>query len=320
MHVTPQAPVAIAVVSYNTRAHLAECLDSLAPEVSAERAKVWVVDNGSSDGSPDMVRERAPWAELVAGKTNPGFGAAVNLVARRSQSAWIAAANADIALQPGALEIMLAAGEEAARIGAVAPRLLLRSGATQHSVYAFPTLAVALAFNTGVHRLLPALGERLCLHGSWDPDRRREVDWAIGAFLLVRRTAFETAGGFDGSQWMYAEDLDLGWRMRHAGYVTLYEPSAVVRHAESAATSAAFGEARTARLMAATYRTIWRRRGLPATWAIAAVNWAGAAARVAAYSGLARLSGRWRGRRDESRTWLRAHRQGLASRKTLAGY
>src|SRR5947208_10442331 len=96
----PAPEVTIAIVSWNTRDLLARCLDSLAPEVDRGRAEVWVVDNASTDGSADLVRERFDWAHLVASAENLGFGSAANLVARQTSSAWIATGNADIALRP----------------------------------------------------------------------------------------------------------------------------------------------------------------------------------------------------------------------------
>jgi GT2 family glycosyltransferase len=308
--------VTVAVVSWNTRDLLGRCLRSLGPEVEAGRASVWVVDNGSSDGSAELVRREAPWAELVEAGENLGFGRAVNLVARQTESRWLAAANADVALEPGALEALIGAGADA-RVGVAAPRLVLPGGQTQHSVYPFPTLPFTVIFNLGVPRLSRRLADRLCLEGYWDPERAREVDWAIGAFLLLRRAAFDAVGGFDDQQWMYAEDLDLGWRLRHAGWTTRYEPGARVLHDASAATTAAFGEQKTARFMAATYAALVRRRGLARTWATAAVNVAGAAARLAWIAPLARVWPRWRASRDMYRRWLSAHRQGLRSRAAL---
>jgi GT2 family glycosyltransferase len=300
----------VALVSWNTSALLLRCLRSLRPEVEAGRAAVWVVDNGSTDGSGEAVREQAPWAELIESAENLGFGAAVNLVARRTEGEWLAVANADVALEPGALEVLLDAGADA-RVGCVAPRLVLPDGTTQHSVYPFPTLVLALAFNAGLHRLRPRLADRLCLEGFWDPDRPRPVDWAVGAFLVMRRSAFHAAGGFDESQWMYAEDLDLGWRLRQAGWVTRYEPRASVLHESGAATSLAFGEQRMDRYMQATYAVLLRRRGRARALATAAVNFVGAAARVACFAPAAIVSSRSRRALALNRRWLGIHRSGL---------
>jgi N-acetylglucosaminyl-diphospho-decaprenol L-rhamnosyltransferase len=308
--------VTIAVVSWNTRSLLVDCLRSLEPEVGARRAAVWVVDNASNDGSAEAARSEAPWATVLEPGQNLGFGRAVNLVARQTETPWLAAANADVELEPGALDSMLAAGTDA-RVGAVAPRLVLPGGAVQHSVHPFPTLPFTLLFNLGVPRLSRRLSDRLCLEGSWDPERPREVPWAIGAFLLLRRSAFDEAGGFDDEQWLYAEDLDLGWRLRSAGWVTRYEPRARVRHHASAATTAAFGDEKTARFMAATYAALLRRRGLPRTWATAAVNVAGAAVRAVWNAPLAGVSPRRRAALGLNRRWLAAHREGLRSRAGL---
>jgi N-acetylglucosaminyl-diphospho-decaprenol L-rhamnosyltransferase len=312
-------PVAVAVVSWNTRELLGECLRSLAREERLGRAEVWVVDNGSSDGSPELVRREFPWATLVEPGENLGFGRAVNLVAERTNSPWIAPSNSDVVLAPGALEALLAAGKDP-RVGAAAPQLILSTGRPQHSVYHFPTVSFTLLFNLGLQRLSRRWGERMCLEGFWDADRPREVDWAIGAFLIMRRAAFEAVGGFDPAQWMFAEDLDLGWRLHDEGWLTRYEPRAVVHHEAAAATGRAFADDRTARFMAATYASLVRRRGLALTWLTAAINYAGAAGRLAWMSPLARLSQRWRGPRDLNRMWLTAHRQGLRSRRALLAH
>src|SRR3954469_3504632 len=126
--------VTIAIVSWNTRDLLARCLVSLAPEVERGRAEVWVVDNASTDGSPDLVRDRYDWVHLIASDENLGFGRAINLVAGQTASEWIATANADVALRPGALDVLLAAGARDGAAGAIAPRLVLPTGETQHSV------------------------------------------------------------------------------------------------------------------------------------------------------------------------------------------
>jgi N-acetylglucosaminyl-diphospho-decaprenol L-rhamnosyltransferase len=297
-------PVAIAVVSWNTRELLRGCLQSLEPEIEAGRAEAWVVDNGSSDGSPDLVREEFPNVTLVEPDDNLGFGPAVNLVAERTDSEWVAPSNADIALDPGALERLLEVGRSDPRIGCVAPRLVLPDGSTQHSVYPFPGPHIALATHMP---LPPQLGDRLCKLGAWNPDRAREIDWPVGAFLIVRREAWNQAGGFDRSQWMFAEDLDLGWRLAQAGWKRRYEPMAVVNHNESAATNEAFGAARTARTMEATYAWLARRRGRVYARATALVGVLAMGLQLVFY-GL--LPSRFEPRRARARFWLDIHRAG----------
>jgi N-acetylglucosaminyl-diphospho-decaprenol L-rhamnosyltransferase len=274
-------PIAVAVVSWNTRDLLDRCLRSLAPEAARGVAEVWVVDNASSDASAEMVRERFDWVKLVASAENLGFGRAVNLVAERTSSEWVAAANADIAVRPGALDALLAAGTRDPGAGAIAPRLVLPGGSTQHSVFAFPTIPYLTLLATGAYRLSPALADRFAVPGRWDSGRARRVPWAVGAFLLVRRSAWDAIGGFDDRQWMYAEDLDLGWRLRDAGWACRYEPRAVLDHEESAATTQHFGPELAPHWQRATYGAIARRRGAARTWAAALLNFAGAMLRAA---------------------------------------
>jgi GT2 family glycosyltransferase len=308
----PGAPVAVAVVSWNTRDLLARCLDSLAPEVEAGRAEVWVVDNASKDGSPELVRERFAWAHLIASPENLGFGLAVNRVAERTSSEWLATANADVALRERALETLLASGARDRQAGAIAPRLVLPDGSTQHSVFAFPTIPFSLVLATGAYRLSATLGDRFAIPGHWNKDRARRVPWAIAAFLLVRRTAWDDVGGFDERQWMYAEDLDLGWRLRESGWATRYEPRAAVDHESSAATTQLFGEDTAPQWQRSTYGFIARRRGVAYAWAVALLNFGGAMARAAFASPRSPES-----RRAWAR-WALVHLKALRRRAKLA--
>jgi GT2 family glycosyltransferase len=295
---------------------LIRCLRSLEHDVAAGEAEVWVVDNGSTDGSAAAARAEAPWATVVEAPGNIGFGRAVNLVADRTEGEWLVCANADVAVEPGALRALLEAARDE-RVGAVAPRLILADGRTQHSVYPFPTVPFTVAFNLGLPRLSARWSDELCLEGSWNADRPRAVPWAIGALLLLRRSAFEQVGGFDVRRWVYAEDLDLGWRLHDGGWVTRYEPAAHVQHASGAATELAFGGGRIDRYMRATYAVILARRGIVRTWTTAAVNVVGAAARVAWAAPLGLVWRRQRPVAARALMWVRAHRQGLRAPAAL---
>ena len=314
--------VSVAVVSWNTRELLRRCLESFAPEVESGRCEVWVVDNASTDGSPEMVRGEFPWVKLEASQENLGFGPAVNLVARRTSSPWIGIANADIALRPGAIDALLEAATLDPEAGAIAPRLVLPDGSTQHSVFTFPTIASTLVVATGVGRAVPSVGERNLLIGMFDADRARRVPWAIAAFLLVRREAWDAIGGFDDHQWMYAEDLDIGWRLHRAGWQTRYEPRAEVEHESSASTEQAWGDAgKTERWQRSTYAWMLRRLGAPRTRAVAAIQIAGQMARLLWLEPAARIApARWQRRRDAARWWIRLHRSGLESRAALESH
>lgn len=265
-------PVTVAIVSWNTRSPLERCLRSLQSDADQGLADVWVVDNASVDGSADLVRTRFDWVHLIASETNLGFGAAVNMVATRSSSRWLAPANADVQVTPGALAKMLSEGERRPEAAMIAPRLVLPNGTTQQSVYPFPTVPFTLAYVLGLTDRSHQLAEYWCIDGGFDPEVSREVCWAVGAFGLVRRAAFDQVGGFAPDQWMYAEDLDLGWRLRKAGWRTRYAASAVVLHEESVATRKAWGEDRHRRWHVASYAWLVRRRGPAVAQTVAAIN------------------------------------------------
>jgi len=309
---SPSPSVAVAVVSWNTRGDLSACLQSLEEHAHAGRAEVWVVDNASTDGSAAMVRRRFGWAELIASEENVGYGAAVNLIAARTDTPWIAAANADVQVWDGALQALLDAGQREPGAGAIAPRLVLPERNQELSVQAFPTVRCALVAALGLQRVVPGLGERLLLPPHWYTEGGRGVDWALGSFLLLRRSAFDAVGGFDERQWMFAEDIDLCWRLREAGWITWYEPRATVTHRSGAATTKAWGEDRDLRGIRSVYAWMVRRRGLAHTRAYAAVSLAGLGARAAGLAPAAALRpARHAALRDAYRRWWRLHRAGL---------
>ena len=314
--------VSVAIVSWNTRDLLRRCLESFATEVDSGRSEVWVVDNASSDGSAEMVRDEFPWVRLEASQENLGFGPAINLIAGRTEAPWIGIANADIALQSGAIDALLDAGESDPAAGAIAPRLILPDGSTQHSVFTFPSIRSTLVVASGIGRLVKPLGERNLLLGMFDADHARRVPWAIAAFLLVRRDAWNEIGGFDEHQWMYAEDLDIGWRLHRAGWATRYEPSARVEHESSASTDQAWGDSgKTERWQRSTYAWMLRRMGAPRTRAVAAIQIAGQAIRLLWLRPLGRIApNRFAKRRDTARWWINVHRSGLASRAALESH
>lgn len=276
------ARVAVAVVSWNTRELLSACLDSLAADADAGLASVWVVDNGSSDGSPEMVSREFSWVRLIEPGENLGFGRAVNLVAERSEEPWIAPANADLQLRAGALGRLLEAGERYPEAGALVPRLLMPDGRTQHSVHSFPRVRLGVALQSGATSWVPGLGDRLMIDGRWNPNRAREVEWAHGAFMLVRRRAFLRSGGFDPAQWMYAEDIDICWRLRENGWSIRYEPESVIGHHVAAATSKAFAGDRERRHLTAGFDWMAKRQGLRKARAYACINSFGSGIRAIA--------------------------------------
>ena len=163
-----------------------------------------------------MVASDFPEVDLVASPTNLGFAAATNLGARRGDSPFVLALNPDTAVTAGALDTVLATMEAHPEAAIVGPRLLRRDGSLDHaSKRSFPTPLSALGHFSGIGRR-PGASGRLADYRAPEVESG-PVDSVNGAFMLIRRDAFEAAGGFDEGYWMYMEDLDLSYRLARAG-------------------------------------------------------------------------------------------------------
>ena len=193
---------------------------------------VTVVDNDSGDGTPEMVEREFPGVALVRAPGNVGFSAANNIAIHRTSHPYVLVLNPDTRVTEGALERIARVLDERERVGIAGPKLVLEDGSLDHAAKrAFPTPLGALAHFTGVGRREGA-SERLSQYRA--PERGEEeagsVDAVNGAFMMIRRSVLEELGGFDEGYWMYMEDLDVCYRFDAEGWVTWYEPSAVVVH------------------------------------------------------------------------------------------
>jgi Glycosyl transferase family 2 len=166
---------------------LLELLDGLRSAHDEGIARVWVVDNGSTDGSREAVKRDYRWVELVESPSNLGYGPAVNLVARATRSEWLLAANADIRLTKTELIDLLQAGSQHPDAGVISPQLIAENGDPQITGFRFPRLRTEIARALG----LPVLAEaiRRPLRRSRGSDRRSpakiaEIEWARGACLF----------------------------------------------------------------------------------------------------------------------------------------
>jgi GT2 family glycosyltransferase len=315
---TEQLDVSAVVVSWNTCDLLRRCLESLESELEGRPHELIVVDNDSSDGSSDMVRREFPQVTLLALKENVGYGRAANRAARDARGRFLLIANADVAARAGAIEQLLAAAARHHASGAFAPRLLLPSGATQHSVFPFPSVGTALALNLGLQRPLTWASGHSVILGAGNPDVSLSVPWALGACLLIRREAWVSVEGFDEELWMYAEDLDLAWRLCKAGWGTYYVPDASFDHVASAATRQLWGEERFARGVLSGYAWIRRRLGRARARVIAAIYVGGSSLRWAVFGVLALVDPeRWDDKRGQMLRSAKLHAQGLRPLRAL---
>ncbi|MGH9305606.1 MAG: glycosyltransferase family 2 protein, partial [Acidimicrobiales bacterium] len=256
MTLKPQVDVGI--VTWNTAELTSEALRRFLDQPSTCDIRLLVHDNASTDGTPEKLARAVPEADVVTCPENLGFAGGMNRLLARSTAPWFLALNSDAWPEPGALAQLVATAESHPRAAAIAPLLLRPDGTTEHSTHPFPSLGIALLDTFEGRRWLPqGYLERLCLEGAWRHDRARQVDWAVGAALLMRREAIADIGGFDERFFMYVEDVEWCWRARERGWEIQFEPAAVVTHIGGASGNRRFGGSRLA-LEAANLRVFTR--------------------------------------------------------------
>lgn len=225
--------IAVVVVNHETRDHLRACLRS----IRSEARELVVVDTGSSDGSPEMVRAEFGEATLVADIGNPGFGAAANEGIARCASPYVLLLNADTILRPGALAALERYLDEHPEAGVVGPRIVGPEDGLQRSTFPFPGPRTAFLGETRLGALVRFVpGFRNVYLRTWQHDRAREVPWVLGAAMAIRRRAFEAAGGLDPGFFLYFEETDLCYRLREMGWTVHFTPDATVVHVGGAST------------------------------------------------------------------------------------
>jgi N-acetylglucosaminyl-diphospho-decaprenol L-rhamnosyltransferase len=272
--VTPLPRVDVAVVTWNTRDLTVEALRRLLDSDQGCDLRLLIHDNASSDGTMEALRDAVPEAEVFVSDANLGFAAGVNQLLARSTAPWFLTLNSDAWPTPVAIGALVAAAERHPRAAAVAPRLERPDSSLEHSTHPFPSVSVSMASALGARG---AWAERHALNGVWMHDRERNVDWAVGAALLIRREAIDEIGGFDESFFMYVEDLEWCERAHKAGWEIWFTPEAVVVHVGNASGEQAYGATRSARWIANTYRYYRRHHGSLSTAAYRAANAFGAA-------------------------------------------
>jgi GT2 family glycosyltransferase len=216
MTTTPS--VSLVVLNWNGKEHLQDCLSSLlALDYPQEGLEVILCDNGSTDDSPDFVRDAFPGVKLVCLDHNYGFAEGNNRAAEHATGEWLGFLNNDMHVEPEWLSRMLDVVEDHPDTACVASKILNWNGTAIDFV------------GGGVN--FQGMGYQID-HGArtsqWD--RSRRVLFACGGAMLIRSNVFREVGGFEGRYFAYFEDVDLGWRLNVMGYDTWYTPQAKVFH------------------------------------------------------------------------------------------
>lgn len=225
--------IAVIVVNWNAKDDLRACLQSLARmSGTAVSFETWVVDNASTDGSPDMVRAEFPDVHLLVNQANLGFSRANNQAIALSQSRYVFLLNSDAFVHPHALTELMAYADAHPRAGIVGPRVLNPNGTLQYSCRRFPTLGAGVFRNTYLGRLFPRNKyAQDYLMADFDHQSVRTVDWVSGCAMFIRRALIDDIGALDERFFMYCEDVDLCLRAGQAYAPVVYVPQALVTHA-----------------------------------------------------------------------------------------
>ena len=223
--------VAVVVVTYDALPWIENCLDSV------RGVETVVVDNGSSDGTVEFVRERYPDVRLVEAE-NRGLGAGWNIGIRETTTTYVLLLNADAWMSEGSLDRLVGFADSRVRAAVVGPRLLNLDGTLQRSVRGFPTVWRLATEYLFLRKLAPRSSALNAFYaGGFDHDEVRSVEVVMGACMLLRREAVDEVGECDEDYFLFSEETDWCFRFREAGWEVVFFPGAECVHVRGASHS-----------------------------------------------------------------------------------
>ncbi len=264
--------LAVILVSWNVRALILDALRTLTADLATSglKVEVWVVDNASTDGSPDAIRATFPQVHLIASDKNLGFGAGNNVALRAlgfrdvptlapNAPRAVFLLNSDTCVQPGAIRSLYDTLVDLPEAGVVGARLEYGDGSFQDGAFAMPGLAqlVIDLFPLGwiprrvYNRLYESRLNGRYPRALYNGKRAFPVGHTLGATMLIRREAIEQTGLFDEQFFMYCEEIDWSLRIREAGWQIYCQPNAHVVHLVGQSTS---------QIRAESLINLWRSR------------------------------------------------------------
>ena len=228
---TPSPMVSVVIVSWNARDYLVQCLNSLSPETCRCPLEILVVDNASTDGSPECVERQFPQVRLIRNAANLGFARANNIGIAQSRGKYLALINSDVKVLPDCITRLVDYCEQHPEVGMAGPRVTGGDGKLQRSCRGFPgvwnMLCRALALDSIFPKSKWFTGYSL---RHWAQDDLRPVDILAGCFWLIRREALARVGLLDESFFMYGEDMDWCRRFWENGWQVMFVPAAEAIH------------------------------------------------------------------------------------------
>ena len=228
----PTLDLSVVIPSYNTRRLLEQVLRTVVQASGDLKVEIFVVDNASHDGSPEMIEENFPGVELIKNDNNLGFAGANNLAFRQARGRHVLLLNSDTLVRPETLRTLVEFLDAHPEAGAAGCKILNPDGTFQHDCRrGFPTPMAAIYKLSGLSRLFPNNPRFARYNLTYlEPDALSEVDALSGSCMMVRREVLEQVGFLDEAYFMYGEDLDWCYRMRQAGWRIYYVPTTTIIH------------------------------------------------------------------------------------------
>lgn len=215
------------IVTYNNISTIAKTLETLFGETKDIDFKLYVLDNGSSDGTPEFIEKNYPDVTVIRSGKNVGFGAGHNIIINQVESKYHAVINPDIVLTQNAVKKMADYMDENPDIGLLSPRICFPDGRDQILGKRNPHLKYLVASRLRGDEPGKLLKEYAML--DCDLSKPTEIENATGCFMFIRTDILKSIGGFDDGFFMYFEDADLARRINEVSKCVYY-PDAVVNH------------------------------------------------------------------------------------------
>ena len=215
------------IVTYNNISTIAKTLETLFGETKDIDFKLYVLDNGSSDGTPEYIEKNYPDVTVIRSGKNVGFGAGHNIIINQVESKYHAVINPDSVLTQNAVKKMADYMDDNPEIGLLSPRICFPDGRDQILGKRNPHLKYLVASRLRGDEPSKLLKEYAML--DCDLSKPTEIENATGCFMFIRTDVLKSIGGFDDGFFMYFEDADLARRINEVSKCVYY-PDAVVNH------------------------------------------------------------------------------------------
>jgi GT2 family glycosyltransferase len=224
--------LSIIIVNYNVKEFLQNLLHSINKAAQNISHEVIIVDNGSDDGSVELIQQNFPEVKLIINKENLGFGRANNIAMKQAEGEYFLLLNPDTLLSEDTLQEMMSFLKNHAEAGIAGCKILNPDGTLQLACRrSFPGPWTSFCKVMGLSNLFPRSKIFAKYNLTYlDENQTYEVDAISGSFMMMKREAYEKTGGFDEDFFMYGEDLDLCYRIQKEGYKVFYVHSAQIIH------------------------------------------------------------------------------------------